>query len=725
MGKILKGILIFVFALVFLIVSAAIIIPLVADLNDYKTEMEVAVHEQTGRNLKIEGELDLSVFPWLGVSTGKIILSNAAGFAGQPFVIIGEADIKVKLLPLFSKHIEVSTVVLKGLELHLEKNQQGMANWEDLGAQNTGDEQPAELTEKEVSKAKSAGVQAPEQEMATEEAAIDLTAIKIGGLVIQDSLVSWDDQQAGQHIVVKEFNFSSGAVVFNQPIALKMGFLLENADPAVTERLTLSTSLVIDEALQKIQLANFHLDSATKGESIPGGQIDTQLESEFSLDLQAQTLAVKNIQLATNLMQLTGELNASKLNTDLQYTGAIQIAPFSPKKLMQQLAIDVPETSDKQVLQQFAMGFDLQGSADSVVLESLKIILDDTNIKGSVSVRQFNQPAITFQLAVDNIDVDRYSAPKQKSSPAKTSPAVKRKAHATETDLLPMDTLRTLDINGDLKIARLKAAQLNMAGVSLNLQARQGILKTRQTIDQLYQGNYKGQITINAKGKMPVISLNEKIANVQLEPLLTDLQPNSKAKIKGLANIAAKLRTTGNTMPAIKSALGGTLNFSLDKGAVRGFNLQKIIDLGRLAAQGKKMRQSYADEQTLFTVIKGSATIKKGIINNPDFLAESSTIEVKGGGTANLVNEALDYRVVAKAKKGGKNIANRPVAIKVGGTFSEPNYVVDLTAINEMMTDEEKQKVNKFIDKREKEIDKALGEGTGKAVNKLLKGFFN
>lgn len=719
MGRLIKFILIFVSALVFLIVAAAIIIPLVVDLNDYKTEMEVAVHEQTGRNLKIEGELDLSVFPWLGVSTGKIILSNAAGFADQPFAVIGEADIKVKLLPLFSRQIEVSTVVLKGLELHLEKNQQGATNWEDLGVQKTGDEQ--------LRKAKAASVQTPEQEVAAEETSIDLAAIKIGGLVVEDSLVSWDDQQAGQHIVVKEFNFSSGAVVFNQPIALKIGFLLENTDPAVTERLTLSTSLVVNETLQKIQLTNFYLDSVTKGESIPGGQIDTRLESEISLNLQAQTLALKNIQLATNLMQLTGELNASKLNTDLQYTGALQIAPFSPKKLMQQLAMDVPEAMDKQVLQQFSMGFDLQGSADSVALKNLKIILDDTNINGSVSVRQFNQPAITFQLAVDNIDVDRYTAPKQKSSSTKTSPAVKSKARTTETTLLPMDTLRTLDINGDLKIARLKAAQLNMAGVSLNLQAKQGILKTQQTIDQLYQGNYKGQISVNAQGKTPVISLNEKITNVQLEPLLTDLQPNSKAKIKGLANIAAKLKTRGNTIAAIKSALGGTLNFSLDKGAVRGFNLQKIIDLGRLAAQGKQMRQSYADEQTLFTVIKGSATIKKGIINNPDFLAESSTLEVKGGGTANLVNEALDYRVVAKVKRGGKNIANRPVVIKVGGTFSDPSYAVavDLTAINEMMTDEEKQKVNKFIDKREKEIDKALGEGTGKAVNKLLKGFFN
>ena len=174
--------------------------------------------------------------------------------------------------------------------------------------------------------------------------------------------------------------------------------------------------------------------------------------------------------------------------------------------------------------------------------------------------------------------------------------------------------------------------------------------------------------------------------------------------------------------------MGGKLNFSLHKGAIREFNLQKIIDLGKLALKGKEMKKNYANEQTLFSVIKGTATIKQGIINNPDFLAESSTVEVKGGGTANLVNDALSYEVIAKVKQGANKkssrIVDRPIAISVRGTLSEPTYQVDLSSIKSMMTEKEKKKVDKFIDKREKDIDKALGKGTGKAVNKLLKSLF-
>jgi len=41
-------------------------------------------------------------------------LGNAFGFQDKPFATLEESDIKVKLLPLLTKKIEVSRIVLKG-----------------------------------------------------------------------------------------------------------------------------------------------------------------------------------------------------------------------------------------------------------------------------------------------------------------------------------------------------------------------------------------------------------------------------------------------------------------------------------------------------------------------------------------------------------------------------------------------------------------------------------
>ena len=84
---------------------------------------------------------------------------------------------------------------------------------------------------------------------------------------------------------------------------------------------------------------------------------DAQLFTEVTLDLQQQTLALEKIQFNSNMIDLTGYLKASQLNAQLQYEGTIQIASFSPKALLQQLQMDVPETTDSQVLQKFVMGF--------------------------------------------------------------------------------------------------------------------------------------------------------------------------------------------------------------------------------------------------------------------------------------------------------------------------------------------------------------------------------
>ncbi|MBE0470876.1 MAG: AsmA family protein [Methyloprofundus sp.] len=770
MSKLAKGILIFFSTVVVLIIAAVVIIPLVVDLNDYKPEIEAAVKAKTGRTLSIEGELDLSVFPWIGVSTGKLSLSNAAGFKQQAFAVIGESDIKVKLMPLFSKQVEVSTVVLKGLELNLAKDAQGVSNWDDL----VKPKEPANQSP------------APSKDRDESNASPALAALAIGGLDIEDSQVSWDDQQSGQHVQIKDFNLKLGAVAFNQSIPVEMSLLLNNTKPGLTEKLSLSTQLVIDESMQKIQLIQLIVNSTTNGEVVSGGTVDAKIQSDITIDLEQQkiqltqfkldstlngglvpesevaahlqsdiaydlskqiaqlsqlkidsvvkgkvvpgglfdahlvtgltvdllqeTATLKGLQLNTNMINVAGDIAATQIKSAPQYSGVLNIAQFNPKTLMQQLKITVPETTDKQVLQKLALQFNLQGTTDAVALENLVMTLDDTSIKGFARVKQFKNPAIAFNLALDALDVDRYSAPKKEgaaSAPAATPAA----AVAAATTLMPMATMRELNISGDLSIAKLKVAKLSMAGVNLNVQAKQGILTTKQSIKQLYSGSYNGQIRVNAKGKTPVITLNEKIAGVQLEPLLTDMQPNTPAKIKGAADITAKLEMQGNTIPDIKSTLGGNIDFSVAKGAITGFNVQKMIDMGKLFSQGKDMQESYANEQTLFSVLQGTATVNKGIINNPDFLLESSTVEVKGAGTANLVNEALNYKVQAKAKQASNA---RPVAIKVGGTFSKPSYIVDALS---MITEKEEEKINKAIDKH-------LGEGAGKAVNKLLKGFF-
>ncbi len=55
------------------------------DPNDYKGWISTKFQEQTGRTLTLEGDIEMTFYPWLGMQANGVTISNAAGFGDQPF----------------------------------------------------------------------------------------------------------------------------------------------------------------------------------------------------------------------------------------------------------------------------------------------------------------------------------------------------------------------------------------------------------------------------------------------------------------------------------------------------------------------------------------------------------------------------------------------------------------------------------------------------------------
>ena len=89
-----------------------------------------SVKNATGRDLKITGPVRLSFFPGISVSAESLSLSNASWGSHSEMLTLKRIDLSIKTLPLLSKRIEVGIVKLVGLELFLQKNGTGKANWD-------------------------------------------------------------------------------------------------------------------------------------------------------------------------------------------------------------------------------------------------------------------------------------------------------------------------------------------------------------------------------------------------------------------------------------------------------------------------------------------------------------------------------------------------------------------------------------------------------------------
>jgi len=192
--KLLKWLLVSVCVLVLLVGAGAAALVYLVDWNDFRDTIQNQTKKHTGRDLVIAGDLSPSVFPWLGVSIGGISLANAEGFGDAPFAQMGSADVKVELMPLLKKQINVRTVELQGLSVDLQRAADGTTNWDDLVKSGT------------VTTTTEGGDESTEVEIEGDTAAI--AALAVGGITVTDANVSWKDAQGGTDAKLENFNLS-------------------------------------------------------------------------------------------------------------------------------------------------------------------------------------------------------------------------------------------------------------------------------------------------------------------------------------------------------------------------------------------------------------------------------------------------------------------------------------------------------------------------------------
>lgn len=716
MRKLIKIALSLIAIVVLLIVVAAVVAPLLIDPNDYKPQIATAVKENTGREVEIEGDLDLSVFPWLGLETGKLSLGNAPGFGDQPFAEIEATQIKVKLFPLLSKKVEVSRIVVKGLHLNLAKNKNGISNWEDLTTQ----PEPEDKTVKEQESPE------PAQEGS------GLAAFAVGGISVEDTNIVWDDQQNGQHVEISDFSFFMDQLSFDQPVGFESEFTVHNQEPNLTEKLQLSGNFSINSSLDIFQLNDVKLISKTEGDNIPGGSLNTELTLSADADLQMQTANVTGLELNVENLTVTADLKGQNILDAPIFQGPITITEFSPRKLLKSLSLDIPETSDQNTLQKLQANFQLHATNKDIALNDISIQLDDTLMKGNTKIVNLDDPAIRFNFDIDQIDVDRYLPPPNRDqqnedtgqSESSSSPAVPPStAAAGAAAQLPMETLRGLNLQGKIKISQFKAGGVKARGVELDVQGKNGLIQSEQRINSLYQGNYNGNMRIDARGAVPEISLNEALSNVQIEPLLLDA--TGKAPISGTAQFKAQLNGRGSNADAIKSSLTGTIDALFTDGAVKGINIIKLIRAARTVLKKQTTQTASAADKTEFSELKFSSTVNNGLVNNHLLDAKSPMLRVNGSGKADLVNESLDYQIVANVVgsldgQGGadlKDLTGIPIAIDIDGPFSKLSYKLNLA---EMLNQKQKAKV----EEKKQELLEKLDKKIGPEATDLLKQFF-
>jgi uncharacterized protein involved in outer membrane biogenesis len=112
------------------LVAAAAVFVYTADYSRYKGFIEKAVMDATGRQLAINGDLTIamSLLPELVVS--DVTLANAPWGTQPQMAKVGELRVRIRVIPLLMKEIDITQIRLIDTELLLETDASGQANWQ-------------------------------------------------------------------------------------------------------------------------------------------------------------------------------------------------------------------------------------------------------------------------------------------------------------------------------------------------------------------------------------------------------------------------------------------------------------------------------------------------------------------------------------------------------------------------------------------------------------------
>lgn len=661
--KIFAGV---VAAIVAVFAVAAIALALFFDPNDFREEIAGAVQESTGRELQIEGEISVQLFPWLAVEMGRTVLGNAEGFGDEPFAELDRARLSVRLLPLLlRREVQVGAAEIDGLILNLAVDSRGRTNWDDLLEASNG---KAEAT----------------------DGATKARALDVSGVDINTASISYANQQKGDRYELTDVNVSFGRISTDANPIPATGSLHFDVQPSgYSGDVEVKTELVFDAGTGVFTLNDFSMTG------VANGIVASPTRMSFStagMEIRSteNTVSLEPVSVSILDIDIRADVEPFSYEGDIKPTAQIRIEPFSPRNVMNLFDVEAPDTADPNVLTSVSVDAKAYVRENNISLTGLTIQLDDTSFTGSMTVPTDGAGRFLLKLAADAVDLNRYMAP-----PSEEGVAANGDAASVE---IPADLIKPLNARGDLKIGTVTIGNLQLDEVALSLVAGDGRLRVHPVTAALYGGTYNGDVRVDATAAKPVVSFDETVQGVDLAKLAFAMfeQENITGSISG----NFKLSGRGNDLGEVQSTLGGRMSFALKDGTYEGTDVW--YELRRARAQLKKETppEPTLPARTKFSSVTATGVVTNGIMRNDDLVAELPFMRLTGSGDVNIPAGTVDYSLKARVfEKPEAMAAATPeeiddftktvIPLKITGSLASPKVRPDVEALLRQRVEEE------------------------------------
>jgi len=354
---------------------------------------------------------------------------------------------------------------------------------------------------------------------------------------------------------------------------------------------------------------------------------------------------------------------------------------------------------------QVALQITADGSADlkqeSLSLDRFVLALDQDVASGALHVKSFTQPNVRFVLSSKELNLDRWLATDE---PVETAVQTK----SDDLIVLPTEMLRSLNLLGEIDVAKLNISGLSLENLKSKLTAKSGVLEIQQLDADFYQGHINARAKLDVSKSRPSYVASSVLKDIQLAPLMRDAMATKKPMLRGVAMAQFAVNSRGERVSQLRKNLGGDLSFKVSDGALVSKGLTRALEQAAALLKGRSPKPS--GEEVLLKEVSASATIVSGLLQNDDLKLQTPLLDGHGRGQVNMANSTIDYRL-KMGLPGSTDKVGLP--IRVRGPLTDMQYSVD-------MKDALKGKANDLVDKKKKKVEKKIQEKIQEKTKGLL-----
>ena len=568
---------------------------LISSVNTERNKLAIqeAILAATGYELTIAGDMNVNLFPTLGLTLNDVRFRNPA--FNQELASTSAAVLSADLRALLRGELYVRELSADDFHINIYTDSTGTNIW------SVEDSSPETSSNQIVSS------------IATNTEEQDVVSVAFERIRIANASVDIQNVQQGLRYSINNLNFDSRDTnIDGRPFDVDLNFNFLN-----------------------------------NGMSTP---LPMSLRSTITADVNNGNVAIANINFAITPVLITGGITVSDFNENLSYEGALESNNFDVMGLLQTLGyVETPEEFSGEITatQDFGFNLELNGDATQLTVADFAATLGSTDIQASGDIRfatEFVPTNVRYDVITSSIDFSPFTPAPTEDEPAE--PAENDLAAAAPqpqrgNDIeLPFDSLQSFNVLGSIAIESITANDLVIQDVNLFTNVEDGVLDIELQPTSLYNGTAQGLIRVDSRGDDAALetqlALNQ-LNIVEFAPAISRLNT-----VTGRLNVETAYAATGSTTNELLNSLNGSTSFAITENSVDiGVIKQVFTAIAALSPTGESIQQW--PDVIQFGELGGYILLEDGITDNQEVQLRMDNVNVNGTGGIDLAAGSFDY----------------------------------------------------------------------------------